>query len=82
MYLTLLVGLHSDVEAKAMIEYASEDIRGHCADLETTIQQRARNNEIGQAAEIDILHRANAINAALLRLIVNVDYSQINRLTA
>ena len=63
-----------------MIEYALEDIRGQCADLETTIQQRVRNNEFGQAAEIDILHRANAINAALLQLIVDVDYSQTNRL--
>ena len=74
--------MYIDEEAEAMIECALQDMRDKCAAMERAIQQHARNNEIGQAAEIDILHRANAINAALLRLIVDVDYSQINRLTA
>ena len=74
--------MYSELEVEAMLEYALEDIRDQCVDMEIAIQHHARNHEIAQAAEIDILHRANAINAALLRLIVDVNCSQINRLTA
>lgn len=46
--------------------------------MERAIQQHARNNEIGQAAEIDLLQRADELHEALVQLSLDIDYSQIS----
>ena len=74
--------MYTDEEAEAMIECALQDMRDKCAAMERAIQQHARNNEIGQAAEIDLLQRADELHEALIELSVDIDYSQIDSLRA
>ena len=70
--------MYTDEEAEAMIECALQDMRDKCAAMERAIQQHARNNEIGQAAEIDLLQRADELHEALVQLSLDIDYSQIS----
>ena len=72
--------MYSDVEAEAMFDCALEAMKVQCAAMEIAIQRYSRNNEIGQAAAIDLLHRAEALNEALLHLQVEIEHSQIDRL--
>ena len=66
--------MYSDVEAEAMVDCALEAMKVQSAAM------YSRNNEIGQAAAIDLLHRAEALNEALLHLQVEIEHSQIDRL--
>ena len=70
--------MYTDEEAEAMIECALQDMRDKCAAMERAIQQHARNNEIGQAAAIDLLQRADELHEALVQLSLDIDYSQIS----
>ena len=70
--------MYTDGEAEAMIECALQDMRDKCAAMERAIQQHARNNETEQAAEIDLLQRADELHEALVQFSLDIDYSQIS----
>ena len=74
--------MYSDEEAEAMIECALNDMRSKCAAMKRAIHQHAQNNEIAQAAEIDLLQRADELHEALIELSVDIEYSQIDSLRA